>query len=141
MSEVKPVTAEQLIGHLYREPADIKPPTLDELKALALAAIPGPWRECGHDLGGCTCGMVWSVPADAPVGQATIGEWGDTWPALRFVDGESMGARVEPYLEKMVYGSIGEKLGMSTAAFIAAANPATVLALIAEIEELRKAKP
>lgn len=37
------------------------------------AHSPGPWRECGKYRGGCQCGLVWSVPADAPVVQALAG--------------------------------------------------------------------
>lgn len=33
---------------------------LDELERLEREATPGPWRECGHDRGGCICGQVWS---------------------------------------------------------------------------------
>jgi len=41
-------------------------PTLDlELLAkLHESATPAPWRECGHDRGGCVCGQVWSESTD-----------------------------------------------------------------------------
>ena len=31
-------------------------------------ATAGPWRACGHDRGGCKCGIVWAVPADRTEG-------------------------------------------------------------------------
>jgi hypothetical protein len=33
---------------------------------------PGPWRECGHDRGGCACGVVWSESADVVVASAAL---------------------------------------------------------------------
>ena len=84
----------------------------DKLKALALAASPGPWRECGHDRGGCGCGQIWSTEADMPVASSERG------------DDE--------------IGKIPEHIVKANAAYIAAACPATVLELIAEVERLRE---
>jgi len=78
--------------------------------------IPGPWRECGHKRGGCTCGQVWSIPADVPVATAIIGEWGDTVAVLK-----KEGRRKVAALDMMVYGSIGQETGKANARLIAAA--------------------
>lgn len=84
---------------------------LDALQALAEAATPGPWRECGHDRGGCSCAQVWSTAVDFPV-------------ATAFKNDEEMG-----------HAPIGQP--EANAAYIAAANPAVILALI---DRLRKAE-
>lgn len=42
------------------------PPTaadLADMQRRVDAATPGPWRECGHDRGGCQCGLVWQTSA------------------------------------------------------------------------------
>lgn len=56
-------------------------PDLTALSALREAATPEPWRECGHDRGGCSCHLIWSLPADCLVAQTldfnddvTVGE-------------------------------------------------------------------
>ncbi|MFS2027116.1 hypothetical protein [Massilia sp. CT11-137] len=83
----------------------------DKLKALALVATAGPWRECGHDRGGCSCGQIWSTVADMPVAQSERGD------------------------EEI--GKISDHVVKANARYIAAACPATVLELIAEVERLR----
>ncbi|NCX56408.1 MAG: hypothetical protein EBW87_04325 [Burkholderiaceae bacterium] len=37
-----------------------------------LEFTPGPWRECGHEKGGCKCGMIWSRPADRCVASTFV---------------------------------------------------------------------
>lgn len=32
---------------------------------------PTPWKQCLADKNGCSCGMIWSLPADAPVAVAS----------------------------------------------------------------------
>ncbi len=81
---------------------------LDALEQKAKAATPGPWQNCGHARGGCKCGLVWSLPADMPIATRVHGE------------------------ETPIPN---EDQAKSNAAFIAAANPQTVLALLAVIEE------
>jgi hypothetical protein len=118
------------------------------LRHLAEAAMPGPWHACGQDRGGCSCGFVYSEPADAPVAKVTIGVWGDQWPEIRQVQverpertwgqpPEPSSLRLEPYMEMMEYGEIPEHVGKANAAFISAANPQTILSLLDEIERLR----
>lgn len=82
-----------------------------ELRRLAEAATPGPWKECGHARGGCSCGMVWSRAADLPVAEAWRGDQEAPEPAE------------------------GSK---ANAAFIAAANPSAILSLLDELEQYRK---
>lgn len=41
------------------------PIDLAAVRKLSDAATPGPWQECGHERGGCQCGFVWSIAADA----------------------------------------------------------------------------
>lgn len=81
------------------------------LRRVAEAATPGPWSECGHSRGGCSCGMVWSRAADLPVAEA----WGGDEEAPE----PSEGAR-------------------ANAAFIAAANPSNILSLLDELEAKAK---
>lgn len=78
-----------------------------ELRRLAEAATPGPWKACGSARGGCGCGMVWSHRADVPVAEA--------WRGDREAPEPSEGAK-------------------ANAAFIAGANPAALLALLDELE-------
>lgn len=33
---------------------------------------PGPWHRCGHDRGGCSCGLVWSLASDTPVADVSF---------------------------------------------------------------------
>lgn len=42
------------------DPARITTEAIDEIERLEREATAGPWNECGHDRGGCQCGMVWS---------------------------------------------------------------------------------
>lgn len=85
-----------------------------ELKRLAAAATPGPYRQCGADKESksCTCGQVWSTATDELVAFVHDGDEMAGAPAA----GQSANAQ-----------------------FFAAANPAAVLALIAENEALRLA--
>jgi hypothetical protein len=45
---------------------------IDAARALCAAALPGPWRSCGADRGGCVCRLVWSIPADVTVATASV---------------------------------------------------------------------
>lgn len=80
-----------------------------ELRRLAEAATPGPWRECGADRGGCACGQVWSIASDCPVAVVWQGD--------------------------EVVGEPGEG-AEANASFIAKANPAAVLSLLDESDRL-----
>ncbi len=82
----------------------------EELRRLAEAATPGPWRECGADRGGCACGQVWSISLDCPVAEVWQGD-------------DVIG---EP-----------EQGAMANAAFIAKANPAAIISLLDENAQLR----
>jgi len=81
----------------------------------------GPWRSC-HD-GKCKCGQIWSIAEDHPVAKVERGEWGDTFPSIRFVDGKRPGSinpQVEAYTEMMSYGSVHEDVAEANAKLIAA---------------------
>jgi len=94
---------------------------LKELEALQKRATPGPWQECGHNRGGCQCCQIWSQIADAPVAETTRGKWGDTFPTLKGVSGDSLGSigcKVEAVMEMIEYGEIPEGVGEANAAFI-----------------------
>jgi len=54
----------------------------------------------------CQCGFIWSVPGDYPVAQVISGEWGDEYPAIRIENPGAIGEKAEPYMEKIVYGSV-----------------------------------
>lgn len=82
-----------------------------ELEAACSKATPGPWRECGADRGGCSCGLVWSRAADLPVAEAWRGDEEAPEPA---------------------------EGAPANAAFIAKADPSTILALIARLRAAEK---
>lgn len=110
---------------------------IGELRRLALAASPGPWKECGREHGGCSCGMVFAIGGDHPVAEATVGDWGDRWPEVA-----PFKAEVEPsaFMAESLYGTVAEDRGKANAAFIATVNPATILELIDELVMLRAGK-
>lgn len=99
---------------------------LDSLEQLAAAATPGPWRNCGADRGGCSCGFIWSVPTDALILTATIGDYGDDHAELRV--GED--GQPEAFMSKSIYGSVPTEAGKANAAFVAALSPEVVKELI-----------
>lgn len=47
---------------------------VDAIEARANAATAGPWRACGHDRGGCQCGLVWALSVDALIARCTPDE-------------------------------------------------------------------
>lgn len=47
---------------------------LEELLTIAGKATQGEWRACGHDRGGCQCGMVWSIDEDFPMVDCKIND-------------------------------------------------------------------
>lgn len=68
------------------------------------------WVYCGQDAERpCQCGCIWDVEADYPVAKVIRGEWGDTYPAIKIIKPGAIGAVVEPYVEKIVYGSVSEE--------------------------------
>lgn len=85
-------------------------PDQEKMREAAKAATPGPWRECGHDRGGCPCAMIWATESDELVAVAWKGD--DMVPA----------PAVAPNVN---------------AAHIAAANPAAILALLDQVEALQ----
>lgn len=97
---------------------------IKEIDALYEKATKGPWRECGHDRGGCQCCKIWSEAADAPVAETTHGKWGDDYPSLRFVEGTggegSLGPQIEAYIDQITYGEVPVEQGMINAALIVA---------------------
>jgi hypothetical protein len=84
---------------------------LERLESLAKAATLGPWEECGRSRGGCKCGQVWSIPADSPV-------------AISNTDSPDEG--IESTTERK----------KADAAYIAVANPETMLRLLADLARL-----
>jgi len=79
---------------------------------------PGPWSACHK--GECSCSLVWT--AGHPVAEVTRGKWGDSYPAIRLVEGEGMsGTKAEAYMERMDYGEIDEATAVANARLIAAA--------------------
>lgn len=77
-----------------------------------------PWSYCGADRGGCQCGSISSHSQDSPICDVTMGKWGDTYPALRPVEGTSLnqiGPMVEPYIEMIEYGEVPEEVGKARA--------------------------
>lgn len=104
----------------------MKRPDLNGIRKRVEAASPGPWRYCGAEskvqVGGCSCGTIWSIPHDHPVLKAIIGEWGDC-EAERGTKGF------------LPYGSVNEALGKANARFAANARQ-DLPELLAYAEEL-----
>jgi hypothetical protein len=48
----------------------------EDLRKIALAATPGPYKACSANQGRCSCMYVWSIPADRPVAHADAGDDG-----------------------------------------------------------------
>ncbi len=76
---------------------------------------PEPWNFCGHKRGGCSCGQIWSTPADCPVASVTSGEWGDSYPVIRIVNKDESASASRAFelvlkadTERIDYGSIPE---------------------------------
>lgn len=97
----------------------------------------GPWRSCND--GDCSCMVIWGGEATEdndgthPVARVESETWGDSYPAIRNVDGGGMsGTKAEAYLEHIVYGTIPEEMAKANAKLIAAApdlfNALSVLA-------------
>lgn len=105
-------------------PADHPTPVddLTPLEQAAEAATAGPYRECGHARGGCVCCIVWALSADTPVAS----------PNLRVTCAQSR--------ENDDFGEgFSVEQAKKNARYIALANPTAILALVAEVRELRKA--
>lgn len=111
---------------------------LDKLKELEAKATPVPWRACGEDRGGCQCCAVWD--ADAPVLEATKGAWGDSYPAIRVVQGDGLhdtNIKIEAYMEHVDYGEVPLETGKANALFIVAVRNA-LPALIRRVEQAKE---
>ena len=87
-------------------------PDLVELREAAEKATPGPWKPCGANDDRCQCRQVWSEPADIPI-VYTLRDSDENWTGG---DGAT------------------EEQAKDNATFIAAADPTTVLTLIARVE-------
>lgn len=85
---------------------------LSELLKIAEAATPGEWRACGHDRGGCQCGMVWGIKQDFPVADCNIND------------------------EMIGKSSIED--AKSNSLFIAAFNPSVAIEIIKQLQEAEK---
>lgn len=48
------------------------PERIQEIRAARAAITPGPWGKCeaNEEDGGCSCGLIWSLPVDATVAKA-----------------------------------------------------------------------
>lgn len=124
---------------------------LTELRALAEKATPGPWAWFGNTrvrhvfLGTTHSGRLfvmgfkrWGMNSAQPMFRNAPGDEGwleDACPRYEVLGGRTVAeAGKEPYRHDIV------GFDSADAAFIAAANPATVLALLDEIEALRAAE-
>lgn len=90
-----------------------------ELKRSAVQSGPSslPWGAC-HG-GDCKCGQIWSETDDHPVATVTVGEWGDEYPSLRFVEGTTrLDSKVEAYIERTPYGEVPAPRGAENAKLI-----------------------
>lgn len=92
--------------------------TIEDLPGLFEAASPAPWHTC-HG-GDCSCKQVWTD--NHPVAVVEHGEWGDTYPSLRLIDGGegSIAVKVEASMEKIPYGMIPEEVAKANVQLIVA---------------------
>lgn len=99
---------------------DMRPTETLSTTAPSIAHMPTPWRGCKE--GDCSCGQIWSLPADCPVLTINSGPTGDKYPALRTVDAsEGMlgtGIRVEAYQEIIEYWCIDPEVAKANVKFI-----------------------
>lgn len=91
-----------------------------------------PWTACRD--GECQCMTI--SDDHGPVAEVTCGKWGDTYPALRIVDGE-LSQHAEPYIEMIEYGEISKQLATDRARYIVASANAYPQ-LIEENKKLRE---
>lgn len=77
--------------------------------------------------------MIISCP-DHPIATVESGDWGDEYPSLR-INGPSMSATAEAYMEKSVYGHVAAETAKANARLIAAA-PDLLAALQAIVDSL-----
>lgn len=76
-----------------------------------------PWEAC-HD-GDCKCGFIWSIPDDNEVLTVTVGDWGDSYPALRpTANSCSLNMQVEAYMELDVHGTVPPEQAAANAKLI-----------------------
>lgn len=94
----------------------------DELRAIAEKATPGPWIDRTRSSDGLSAGFVCVDDGGRRFMLIAAGTWDDFWS-------EKWGQRPE---------HLPANVNANNAAFIAAANPATVLGLIARETELQK---
>lgn len=106
---------------------------LDELERLYEAATPGEWGLCND--GKCKCMLL--SGEDYPIATFEDGEWGDTYPAIRYCDGRGLsGTTVEAYMEIIPYGALPEGMGTANLRLTAALHN-TAPELFAELRTLR----
>ncbi len=100
-------------------------PTLAELRRIALAATPGPYRLCHH------------LQSEAKDGSCPCGFPGDIWGG----DGEHVLCSIGPHEQQGIemIPRYPRKQELLNAAHIAAFNPETAIALLDRIEELESA--
>lgn len=89
----------------------------DTFEKLAKEATAGEWLAHDGERTVCKCCSV--SGADHPIANVTRGEWGDEYPALRLVGESSLEQRAEPFIDRIVYGSVDEATACANAAFIA----------------------
>ena len=83
----------------------------------------GPWHVCSGTKsvqGICSCMSI--SCADHPIATVERGEWGDSYPSLRWVEGTgSIGRKAEAYMELIGYGSIPDEEAVANAHLLSAA--------------------
>ena len=108
---------------------------------------PGPWEACRD--GECSCGFIWSIPADHPVAKVESGEWGDDYPAIRITPAErgltGTSFEVDAYMEQIAYGRIDPETAQQNAKLIALSpdmlkllQQGLVITTVGEINEWQK---
>ncbi len=104
------------------------------MKQLLEKATPGPWSACQD--GKCSCKGV--SCGEHPIAEVIHGEWGDSFAALRTVDGEELGSvkptSVEAYTRLIAYGSVPDEQAEANAQLIARCNPQTMALVIEALE-------
>lgn len=108
---------------------------------------PGPWKACRD--GECSCGFIWSQPADHPVAKVLRDVWGDDYPAIRITPSErgltGTSFEITAYMEQISYGQIDPETAQENAKLIALSpdmlkvlQQGLVITTVEEIKEWQK---
>jgi len=84
--------------------------------------VPEPWHVENHE--NCSHSIsIWDSTGNAPFVKCVAGDWGDDFPSMRFVDGDSpdtLSPKIETFMNQITYGHIPIELARANARRIVA---------------------